>query len=448
METKNEIFSGKQLRLLIVPLILEQVLGITVGLADSIMVSSAGEAAVSGVSLVDTINILLSNTFCSLSTGGAVVAAHRLGEKQEEKAVKTAGQLLLCVTTIALLVMAVSLAGNRSILGSIFGNVEQQVMSNAVIYFYITALSFPFLGIYSACSALSRAMGNSKITMYIAVLTNIINVIGNAILIMVFHAGVWGVAFSTLCSRIVGAVVMYVVLLDQKKPLHLVHAFRGGFQMGVIRSIMKVGIPTGLDNCIFQIGKILVQSLVAGLGTTAITANAIAGVAAGIAVIPASAIGIAMITVVGQAAGSGETDAARGYVKRLMVYAYAGMAVLNILLILLSGNIVGLYRITPESATMAKQVIIFHSICAMFLWPTGFALPNALRAVFDANYTMIISITSMWLFRIGLSFFFVRYMGMGLIGIWAAMGIDWLFRSGCFLWRMKTGRWLKHMEAP
>lgn len=448
METKNEIFSGKRLRLLIVPLIVEQILGITVGLADSIMVSSAGEAAVSGVSLVDTINILLSNTFCSLSTGGAVVAAHRLGEKQEGEAVKTAGQLLLCVTTIALLVMAVSLAGNRMILGTIFGNVEKQVMSNAVIYFYITALSFPFLGIYSACSALSRAMGNSRITMYISVLTNIINVIGNAVLIMVFHAGVWGVAFSTLFSRIVGAAVMYGILLDKKKPLHFVRAFRGGFKIEVIRSIMKVGIPTGLDNCIFQIGKILVQSLVAGLGTTAITANAIAGVIAGIAVIPASAIGIAMITVVGQAAGAGETDAARGYVKKLMAYAYAGMAALNILLILLSGNIVGLYRITPESAAVAKEVVIFHSICAMLLWPTGFALPNAMRAVFDANYTMIISITSMWLFRIGLSFFFVRYMGMGLIGIWAAMGIDWLFRSGCFLWRMKSGRWLKHMEAP
>lgn len=447
METKDEIFSGRRLRLLIIPLILEQILGITVGLADSIMVSSAGEAAVSGVSLVDTINILLSNIFCSLSTGGAVVAAHRLGERQEKEAVRTANQLLLCVTAIALAVTVVSVAGNRLILGAVFGKVEKKVMGNAVIYFYITALSFPFLGIYSAGSALSRAMGNSKITMYISVLMNIINVTGNAVLIMVFHAGVYGVALSTLFSRIAGALIMYLILLDKSKPLHFCHTLRTGFRPDIVRKIMKVGIPTGMDNCIFQIGKILVQSLIAGLGTTAITANAITGVVAGIAVIPASAIGIAMITVVGQAAGAGEAEAARRYVKKLMAYAYGGMALLNAGIILLADNIVGLYHITPESAAMAKEVVIFHSVCAMLLWPTAFALPNAMRAVFDANYTMVVSISSMWLFRIGLSFMFVRYMDMGLFGVWAAMGVDWVFRSACFLWRIRSGRWLKHLKS-
>lgn len=216
MEAKKEIFSGKQLRQLILPLIMEQVLGITVGLADSIMVSSAGEAAVSGVSLVDSINILLVNLFCSLSTGGAVAAAHHLGENQREKAVKTADQLLLCVTGISLAVALISIAGNRAILRAVFGSVEQDVMRNAVIYFYITAVSFPFLGIYNASSALSRAMGNSRVTMYISVLTNIVNIAGNAVFILVFHAGVYGVAISTLISRIVGAVIMYVILRDSK----------------------------------------------------------------------------------------------------------------------------------------------------------------------------------------------------------------------------------------
>lgn len=447
METTKEIFSGKQLRVLIIPLILEQILGITVGFADSVMVSSAGEAAVSGVSLVDTINILLVNIFCSLATGGAVAAAHRLGEKHHAKAIKTADQLLYCITGISLLVMAVSLAGNRLILGTVFGNVEKAVMDNAVIYFYITALSFPFLGIYNASSALSRAMGNSRITMYISVLMNVVNIIGNAVFIMVFHAGVYGVATSTLISRILGAVLMYIILLDQKKPLHFSRTLRIRFRPEIIKNIMKVGIPTGLDNCIFQIGKILVQSLIAGLGTTAITANAIAGVVAGVAVIPASAVGTAMITVVGQSAGAGEAGQAVRYVKKLMTYAYGGMIVLNILIILLADKIVGLYLITPESAAMAREVVILHSVCAMLFWPTGFALPNAMRATFDAGFTMVVSIASMWIFRIGLSYFLVRYLEVGLTGVWAAMGVDWVFRSVCFVWRMKSGRWLKHLEV-
>ncbi|MDE6983492.1 MAG: polysaccharide biosynthesis C-terminal domain-containing protein, partial [Lachnospiraceae bacterium] len=281
MDTKQEIFTGKQLRRLILPLIMEQVLGITVGLADSIMVSSAGEAAVSGVSLVDSINILLINMFCSLSTGGAVAAAHHLGENQREKAVRTADQLLLCVTGISLAVALVSIACNRLILGAVFGTVEDDVMHNAVIYFYITAFSFPFLGIYNASSALSRAMGNSRITMEISILTNIVNIAGNAVLILMFHAGVYGVALSTLISRVLGAVIMYVVLLDRRRPIHLSGTLRVRIAPDIVRRIMRVGIPTGMDNCIFQVGKILVQSLIAGLGTTAITANAIAGVVAG-----------------------------------------------------------------------------------------------------------------------------------------------------------------------
>ena len=445
MEAKKEIFSGKQLRQLILPLIMEQVLGITVGLADSIMVSSAGEAAVSGVSLVDSINILLVNLFCSLSTGGAVAAAHHLGENQREKAVKTADQLLLCVTGISLAVALISIAGNRAILRAVFGSVEQDVMLNAVIYFYITAVSCPFLGIYNASSALSRAMGNSRVTMYISVLTNIVNIAGNAVFILVFHAGVFGVAISTLISRIVGAVIMYVILRDSKKPIHLSGTLRVRFSPEIVRRIMKVGIPTGMDNCIFQIGKILVQSLVAGLGTTAITANAIAGVMAGIAVIPASAIGIAMITVVGQTAGAAALDETVRYVKKLMLYAYIGMVGLNLLMIVSARCIVGLYAVTPEAADMAVRVVIFHSVCAMLLWPTGFALPNAMRAVFDANYTMIVSVVSMWVFRIGMSYLFVLYFDLGLLGVWAAMGVDWLFRSACFVRRVKSGRWLGHL---
>lgn len=448
METQQQpVFTQKALLALILPLVVEQILGLTVGMADSIMVSSAGEAAVSGVSLVDSINILLVNTFSSLSTGGAVVAAHRLGEKRREAAGWTADQLLLCVTGIALIITLFSLLFNRQILGAVFGNVEADVMKNAVIYFYLTALSFPFLGVYNASAALSRAMGDSKTTMIISVGMNIINITGNAVLILVFHWGVYGVALSTLVSRILAAGVMFILLRSEKRPLHYSGRIRQKPDKKILKNIMKVGVPTGMDNCIFQIGKILVQSLVAGLGTTAIAANAIAGVVAGVAVIPASAMGIAMITVVGQAAGAGAIGQAKGYVRKLLGYSYFFMAVLNFGIIFFAGRIAGLYQVSEATIALAAKVIIFHSLCAMLFWPTGFSLPNALRAAMDANFTMVVSIASMWTFRIGLSYLFTMHFHMGLMGIWAAMGADWVFRSACFVWRLVSGRWLKHVKA-
>lgn len=446
MESEKPLFSNKALKALIIPLILEQILGLTVGMADSIMVSSAGEASVSGVSLVDSINILLINTFTSLSTGGAVVAAHRLGERKKEEAGKTADQLLFCVVGIASLIAVLSLIFNRVILNGIFGGVEEAVMKNAVIYFYITALSFPFLGVYSASAALSRAMGDTKTTMYLSILMNVINISGNAIFILVFRLGVYGVAFSTLLARITAALVMYRIMRNKNRDLCYGKNPFVKPDRKIIKSIMGIGIPTGMDNCIFQVGKILVQSLIAGLGTTAITANAIVGVVAGIAVIPASAMGAAMITVVGQTIGAGAVEEAKSYVKKMMRYSYFFMFLANGIIILFATPIAGLYQVSPETIKLAAEIIIFHSICAVVLWPAGFSLPNAMRAAMDATYTMKVSIGSMWLFRIGLSYLFTLYFKMGLFGIWAAMAVDWVFRAGCFLWRFYSGRWLCKIE--
>lgn len=374
------------------------------------------------------------------------MAAHRLGEKKREASNKTADQLLMCVTGIALLVTALSLLFNRPILKLIFGNVEESVMSNAVIYFYMTALSFPFLGIYNASAALSRAMGNSAITMRISVLMNVVNIAGNALLIMGLGWGVFGAALSTLISRALGALIMYHVLRDEGHPLYFGRKPFVRPDWKILRNIMRVGIPTGLDNCIFQVGKILVQSLIAGLGTVAIAANAIAGTVAGVAVIPASAMGIAMITVVGQTLGAGDVLQVRRYVRKMMGYSYLFMAVLNVAITLSAGQIAGFYQVSEETRILAVQVIVFHSICAVLLWSTGFSLPNALRAAMDATYTMAVSIFSMWAFRIGCSYLFAIVFQMGLLGIWAAMAVDWIFRSVCFVWRFHGEEWLKKRE--
>lgn len=442
-EIKKPIFTGKALVALIIPLVLEQILGLTVGMADSIMVSNAGEAAVSGVSLVDSIAILLTNVFASLSTGGAVVAAHRLGEKREKEAVRTANQLLVLVTGIAIFIMAFAILSNRWLLKAIFGSVEDDVMRNAVAYFYITAVSYPFLGVYNASAALSRAMGDSRTTMRISVWMNVINIIGNAILIIGFRAGVYGVALSTLFSRMFGAVALFRIMCRPDRQMHYSSPVFQPLNWEIVKKILGIGIPTGMDNCIFQVGKILVQSLIAGLGTTAIAANAIGGMVAGVAVIPASAMGIAMITVIGQVLGANEKEQAKAYIKKLMGFAYLFMVLLNSGIILLAPQIAGLYQVSEEVLLLAAKVIVFHSACAMIFWPTGFALPNALRAAMDASFTMWVSIGCMWICRIGCSYLFVIGFHMGLLGIWAAMVVDWIVRSIFFIWRIQSGKWLK-----
>lgn len=449
MEANSEVssrllFTRKQLAAIIIPLIMEQILGVTVGMADTVMVSRVGEAAVSGVSLVDNINILLVNVFLSLSTGGAVIAAQAIGQQKKERACKAANQLLLAIVSMAAVIMIIALVGNRQILSMVFGGVEKEVMDNATIYFAITALSYPFLALQGGCSALCRSMGNTKVTMYVSVLINIINISGNAFFLLVLGWDAAGVATATLIARIVGAIIMFLVMCNKKQAIYITLPFSFRYDWGMIKSIMGIGIPTGIDNAIFQIGKILVQSLIVSFGTAAIAANAVVGVVAGCAYIPGNAVGITFLTVVGQTIGAGEYKAAKEYIKKLMGVAIASMTVLNLCIVLGARWLVGLYSLSPKGAEMAYEVIIYHSIAAILFWSFAFALPNALRAADDAKFTMVISISSMWIFRIGLSYLLGRYFGMGLLGVWVAMSIDWVFRAFCFILRITNGKWLNH----
>ncbi len=410
-------------------------------MAATVMVSGAGEAAVSGVSLVDTLNILLINIFSSLATGGAVVAARYLGNKNEEKACRAANQLLLSITVLSLVIMVISLIGNRSVLRFIYGTIDAKVMKHAVTYFYLTALSFPFLAIYSGSAALCRSMGNSKITMLTSILVNIINVTGNAIFVFGLGMESGGVGASTLISRAVGAVIMLCVVHNQKLPIHIDARFRLGFHPAMIKKICNVGIPTGIDNSIFQVGKLMVQSLVAGYGTTAIAANAVASTVSGFVVIPASSIGLAAITVIGQCVGARAFDDAKYYIKKLMKIAYVSMLALNLAFLLLSKQIVGVYQLSSQASDMAWKILLSYSIAAMLLWPSAFTLPNVLRASDDAKYTMYVSILSMWIWRVGLSYILDHFFHMGLYGTWIAMYADWVCRAIFFLIRIARKKW-------
>lgn len=437
----TQLFDNARLKRLIIPLVIEQILAVTIGMSDTVMVSSVGEAAVSGLSLVDTINILLINIFAALATGGAVVCSQYLGNRDRERACLSAKQLILSTGFLASIIMIIVLIGCTGILHLVFGNVDSEVMMNAKLYFQISAWSYPFIALYNSGAALFRSMGNSKISMYTSLFMNAFNIVGNAILIYVFHLGVAGAAISSLIARILGAGFMLYLLRNEDNTIFVNGYRRAKIRFDMIRKIMAIGLPNGLENGMFQIGKILVQGLIAGFGTAAIAANAVANNIAQIEIIPGAAIGLAMITVVGQCVGAGDYIQAKVYIRKMMKAAYISMAILNVVVMLFIPVLLNVYQLSQETADIAWQLLICHSIFAILLWPASFTFPNALRAAGDVRFTMLVSIASMWLCRIMLSYVLGDVMGLGVLGIWLAMCCDWLFRIIWFVWRYVSNRW-------
>ena len=443
MDTKNRFFSNADLCKLIVPLIIDQFLQAFVGLADSIMVASVGEAAVSGVSLIDTIMVLILNIFTALATGGAVIAGQFLGKKRDEMACKSTNQLISFTLKASLIIMLLYYLGRNFITHVVFGKIEADVMYNCNVYMMIVFASIPMTALYNAGAAIYRAMGNSAVAMKISILMNVINLGGNALLIFVFHRGVEGVAIPTLVSRTVACVIMMFLMNNQKHTLHLYHPFSFKTDWGLLKKILYIGVPNGLENSMFQLGKILVLSIVTSFGTASIAANAVSNNVATFAVLPGMSVGFAILTVGAQCVGAGDYEQVRYYTKKLMKIVYVSLFAANILVVLAVPYIIKIYGLSAEASQYAHKILIYHSICAVTIWPLSFSLPNTLRAAADVTYTMILSIISMWIFRIGFSVVLGVYCHMGVFGVWVAMTIDWLFRAVCFSIRYLRGKW-KH----
>lgn len=441
---KEMFYTRQQLARLIWPLLLEQFLAVTMGLADTFMVSSVSEAAVSSVSLVDTLNVLVFQILSALASGGAVVVSQYMGQKNIQRMKKCSAQLysVLLISTVA--VMLVAFAGSRGILRFVFGSIDSHVMGYAQTYFLISAVSYPFMGAYSAGAALFRAQGNSKVSMKASLVMNVINIFGNALLIYGFGMGVLGAALATLAGRIFSAVW---VTLQQQKPDHPFRIDKIADlrpERDQIRPILIIGIPSGLENGMFQIGKLCVSSLTATLGTSAIAANAVANTVATVANIPGNTIGLAVIPVIGRCLGAGDRKQAKYYAKLLLALAAIGLAGMNIAVYASIPAVAEAYHLTIAAKEMCIEVIRLFCIFSIFFWALSFTLPQVLRSGGDAKYTMSISILSMWIFRVVLSYFFVLQMDMGLLGVWLGMCIDWICRSIFFVIRFLNGKWMEH----
>ena len=440
----NPLFTRQALVALLLPLIAEQALSVTIGLADTLMVSSVGEAAVSGVSLVDSFNTLMIQVMSALATGGAVVTSQYIGHREPKNAKAAAAQILFVLASFSLVVAAVVVVGRHAILRGIFGSIDADVMRYAETYFLLSALSYPFIGLYNAGAALFRAQGNSKISMLSSLVMNVINIGGNAVLIYGFGMGVLGAALASLVSRAVSCLVVLYLLQKPACPLRVDGLRALAPDGGLIRRILRVGIPAGIENGMFQIGKLSVSSLTSTLGTAAIAANAVANTASTFLNIPANAVGMAALTVVGQCLGAGEKEQAVYYSRRLLLTAYCGAWVMNLSAFLFANRFaISLFNLSPEAQTMALQVMVWFNFVSLFFWPSSFTLPNILRAAGDARFTMAVSILSMWVFRVGFCYVMVLGFHGRLLSIWMGMFLDWVFRSLCFFVRFVRGRWME-----
>lgn len=441
---ETPLFLRQAIKKLIMPLIIEQFLAVLVGMADTIMVAGVGETAVSGISLVDTLNILLINIFTAMATGGAVVAAQELGDNNQKEAVKASNQLIFVVLVFSAVLMMAALIFNYQILLAIYGSIEPAVMNYARTYFYLTALSFPFLAVYNGSAAMCRSMGNSAISMKVSMLMNAINIIGNGILIYGFRMEVAGAGISTLISRVTAAVIMVLIIRDQSLPLHIDRNFRFGFHPRIMKRILAIGIPMGIENGLFQAGKLMVAGLISGFGTVAIAANAVGGTICSFQVIPGAAISLAMITVVGQAVGAKRYDEAKQYVKKLIRLIMVTHFMICLPMFIFMPQIIGLYHVSPETADLAIRIGYLHGAFCILVWAPANALPNALRAADDVKFAMYCTVASMFLCRIAMSCVLGLYLGLGLMGVWYALVLDWFVKAAVFIWRVASGGWMKH----
>ena len=445
MDTEKQapMFTRTQLKALIWPLLLEQLLSVSMGFADTFMVSGVSEAAVSSVSLVDNLNILIIQILSALSTGGAVIASQYLGRKDTKGACQAAAQLYIVLGACTGLVMALAILFSRRILSLVFGSINEDVMVFAHIYFWISAISYPFMGIYNSGAALFRAQGNSRVSMYASFVMNVINIAGNAVLIYGLRMGVMGAALATLAGRVFAAVWVFRRQQRMYNPLRIADWKDLKPDFSQIRRILRIGIPAGLESGMFQIGKLCALSLISTLGTAAIAANAVANSISTISNIPGNTMSLAAVPVIGQCVGAEKKQQARHYACVLMGIAMGGLFVTNTAMFFLIPTVTGWFHLSSSAAELCIQVIRWFSVFSIFVWAASFTLPNILRSGGDVRFNMIVSIASMWCCRVWLSYFLVLRLHMGLLGVWMGMFSDWLIRALMFTVRFFSGRWME-----
>lgn len=439
----NLLFPRRALWMLLIPLIIEQMLNSLMGMVDTLMVSRVGAEAISAVSLVDSINNLVLQVFAAMAAGAAIICSQYLGRKDEKGCNDAAKQIVLTVVVISSVIMIIGVGFRKPLLHLIFGSVEEAVMTNAQMYFLITALSYPFIALFQAGAAFYRACGNSKFTMKTALIANVANIVGNTLFIFVLQMGAAGAAVSTLISRALCAFVVFYALRKPGYAIQLKNYFSIRPDLNLIVKILAIGVPSGIENGMFQFGKLAIQSTVSSLGTAAIAAQAMTIIFENVNGMAAVGIGIGLMTVVGQSIGAGRQEEAKYYIVKLAGYAEIAMIISCILVYIAARPVTVLAGMSEESTALCMQMILAITIVKPFLWVPSFTPPNGLRAAGDVRFSMITATLTMWLCRVALSIFLMRVVKTGPIGVWYGMFADWGVRGVIFTIRFVRGKWLR-----
>lgn len=439
----NLLFPRRALWMLLIPLIIEQMLNSLMGMVDTLMVSRVGAEAISAVSLVDSINNLVLQVFAAMAAGAAIICSQYLGRKDEKGCNDAAKQIVLTVVVISSVIMIIGVGFRKPLLHLIFGSVEEAVMTNAQMYFLITALSYPFIALFQAGAAFYRACGNSKFTMKTALIANVANIVGNTLFIFVLQMGAAGAAVSTLISRALCAFVVFYALRKPGYAIQLKNYFSIRPDLNLIVKILAIGVPSGIENGMFQFGKLAIQSTVSSLGTAAIAAQAMTIIFENVNGMAAVGIGIGLMTVVGQSIGAGRQEEAKYYIVKLAGYAEIAMIISCILVYIAARPVTVLAGMSEESTALCMQMILAITIVKPLLWVPSFTPPNGLRAAGDVRFSMITATLTMWLCRVALSIFLMRVVKTGPIGVWYGMFADWGVRGVIFTIRFVRGKRLR-----
>ena len=438
------LYSNRALLYLFIPLLVEYALEFFVGLADSIMVASLGEAAISGVSLVDFLMQLLIFSFSALATGGAVVAGQYLGDRQIDKARNSATQLVWFSTMLSTVLMVVVVLLRQVLIGVLFGQIEADVWHNADMYLYIVALSIPFIAIYNAGAAIFRTTNDATLPMKIMLVCDVLNILGNAYCIYFLGWDVRGVAIPTVISRVVAALAVIYFAVDEDYKLHIKRTFRHKFDTKILKKVLQVGIPYGIENGLFQLGRVLVLSLVSTFGTMAIAANSV-GYSIGIfSVLPGFAVNLGLTAVISNCVGANDYEQARYYNKKCLILVFISHIIINLIIFAILPMVLGIYNLSAETARMTTEMVIWHGIFAIVVWPLSFTIPATFRGAGDSKSVMYISLAVMFTCRIALSYVIADWMGVGVFGTWIAMFIDWYVRAGIYIYRYFSNKWTEY----
>lgn len=434
-------FTNAQLMALIIPIVVEQFLALLVGLIDTLMISYAGEVAVSAVSLVNQLNSVFIMVFSAVASGGAVIASQYVGSRDRQNGALAASQLMMLTTGISVILMAFVLLSGKGMLNLLFGSAEQAVLDAGLIYLNITAASIPFLAVYNSCAGMFRSMGKTDTIMKVSIAMNVINVVGNAIGVLVLKAGVAGVAYPTLISRIFAAVVMFALALNDKNPLYVRIKDILTWNSAMVGRIFRIAIPSGIENGLFQLSKVALSAIVAMFGTVQIAANGMAQSFWSMSALFSIALGPAFITVIGQYMGAGDPEGADYYMKKLLKISIAGATVWNLVFLVITPVFLLFSGLSDETVRLIIVLVAIHNTPSPLVHPLAFPLSNGLRAAGDVKFATGAAIFSTVGCRVAFSVLFAVVMNLGVIGIALAMVVDWTVKAALIGARYRSGKW-------